>query len=180
AQQNGFQYINSKEGFDALTPSENKVLFVNPELTNGAAMYYAIDQPEEYITLADITGKAIQYLENENGFFMMVEGGKIDWLCHANDAGSMVYEVLDFSAAVDEAVKFYNKHPDETLIVVTADHETGGFGLGNNRMKYDSDYALLANQKISGDEFNIVLSEWRKNNHLNDKGFKKMLKVTEE
>ena len=180
AQQNGFQYINRKEGFDALTPSENKVLFVNPELTNGAAMYYAIDQPEEYITLADITAKAIQYLENENGFFMMVEGGKIDWLCHANDGGSMVYEVLDFSAAVDEAVKFYNKHPDETLIVVTADHETGGLGLGNNRMKYDSDYALLANQKISGDEFNIVLSEWRKDNHLNDKGFKKMLKVTEE
>jgi alkaline phosphatase len=92
----------------------------------------------------------------------------------------MVREVLDFSAAVDIAVNFYHQHPDETLIVVTSDHETGGLSLGNNQMKYSNDYGLLANQNISGEDFNVVLSEWRKDNHLNEKGFKKILKVTHE
>jgi alkaline phosphatase len=180
AVENGFEYINDEEVFDALLPSDKKVLFVHPDLTSGASMRYAIDQPEGYITLAEITEKAIEYLDNENGFFMMVEGGKIDWLCHANDAGAMVREVLDFSAAVDVAVKFYLQHPEETLIVVTADHETGGLGLGNQQMHYESDYALLANQKVSGEDFNVVLSDWRKDNHLNIEGFKKIMNVTNE
>jgi len=180
AVENGFQYINDEESFGALVPADNKVLFVHPDLTSGASMQYAIDQPEGYITLAEITEKAIEYLDNEQGFFMMVEGGKIDWASHANDAGTMVQEVLDFSAAVDVAVKFYQQHPDETLIVVTSDHETGGLSLGNNNMKYDSDFGLLANQNISGEEFNVVLSDWRKDNHLNEKGFKKILQVTDE
>jgi len=180
AQQNGFEYINTKAAFEALTPSDHKVLFVNPGLTGGEAMLYAIDQPEGYISLADITKKAIELLDNENGFFMMVEGGKIDWVCHANDAATTVYEVLDFSAAVDVAVSFYKQHPDETLIVVTADHETGGLGLGSNVMKYESDYSLLAHQKVSGDAFNNILSDWRKDNHINEKGFKKMLMLLEE
>lgn len=178
--ENGFEYINDEESFDALLPSDKKVFFVNPDLTGGASMRYAIDQPEGYIALAEITKKAIEYLDNEEGFFMMVEGGKIDWLCHANDAGAMVHEVLDFSAAVDVALKFYYQHPEETLIVVTADHETGGLAIGNQQMHYESDYALLANQKVSGDDFNIVLSDWRKDNHLNKKGFKNILNVTHE
>jgi alkaline phosphatase len=180
AKENGFNYVNNKQEFRAMIPSEDKVLFINPELTGGASMYYAIDQPEDYVTLAEITQKAINYLDNEKGFFMMVEGGKIDWLCHSNDAGAMVREVLDFSAAVEEAINFYKLHPDETLIVVTADHETGGLGLGNTDFKYESDYALLENQKISGENFNVILSDWRKENHLNEKGFKMMLSVVEE
>ncbi len=180
AVENGFQYINDEESFDTLVPADNKVLFVHPDLTGGASLRYAIDQPEGYITLAEITDKAIEYLDNDHGFFMMVEGGKIDWASHANDAGTMVREVIDFSAAIDVAVKFYQQHPDETLIVVTSDHETGGLSLGNNKMKYDSDYGLLENQNISGEDFNVVLSEWRKENHLNEKGFKKILQVTDE
>jgi alkaline phosphatase len=180
AKENGFNYINDEESFRKLKPADEKVLFVNPELTNGSAMLYAIDQPEGYITLAEITQKAIEYLDNENGFFMMIEGGKIDWLCHANDAGAMVHEVIDFAEAVDVAVEFYQQHPEETLIVVTADHETGGLGVGSEMMKYDTDYTLLQNQKMSGEEFNKYIAEWRKENHLNDKGFKKMLMALEE
>jgi len=180
AEQNGFNYVNNREGFENLVPSNQKVFFVNPELVSGSAMKYAIDQDEDYIDLAEITAKAINYLDNDTGFFMMVEGGKIDWVCHANDLGAMVHEVLDFSAAVEEAVKFYNQHPDETLIVVTSDHETGGLSLGNSSTRYGADYALLANQKLSGEAFNTVLSEWRKDNHLNKKGFKMILKMLEE
>lgn len=177
ARQNGFNYINDEAAFDALQPSDEKVIFVNPELTDGASMYYAIDQDKDYVSLAEITGKAIEYLDNDNGFFMMVEGGKIDWLCHANDAGAMVREVIDFSDAVDEAIEFYDRHPDETLIIVTADHETGGLGMGSDFMGYENNYALLGNQQISGENFNKILSGWRKENHLNNKGFKIMLNL---
>jgi len=180
ARENGFNYINDEAAFNALQPSDEKVIFVNPQLTDGEAMYYAIDQDENYVTLAEITGKAIEYLDNVNGFFLMVEGGKIDWLCHANDAGAMVQEVIDFSDAVNEAIAFYEQHPDETLIIVTADHETGGLGMGNNYMGYENNYAILENQKISGENFNKFLAGWKKDNHLNDKGFKIMLNVLSE
>jgi len=180
ARENGFNYINDEASFDALQPSDEKVIFVNPELTDGASMYYAIDQDEDYITLAEITEKAIEYLDSENGFFMMVEGGKIDWLCHANDAAAAVQEVIDFSDAVDVALEFYRQHPDETLIIVTADHETGGLAMGNNFKGYEIDYALLQHQKISGENFNKFLAEWIKDNHLNAKGFKIMLNVIED
>lgn len=177
---NGFNFINARDDLMNLQPADSKVLFVNPQLTNGEAMMYAIDQPEYYITLAEITQKAIEYLYNDKGFFMMVEGGKIDWLCHANDGGAMVREVLDFSEAVEKAVEFYNRHPDETLIIVTADHETGGLSLGNSDTQYESNYALLENQVMSGEEFNKVIDTWKKNNHLNEKGFKMMMNLIGE
>ena len=64
----------------------------------------------------------------------MVEGGKIDWACHGNDACHRVLRKLsDLDNAVKVAYEFYKKHPKETLIVVTADHETGGMSLGTGR-----------------------------------------------
>lgn len=179
AQDSGFTLINSKEAFRALRPSGEKVLFINPGLTQGASMHYAIDQPEDYITLAEITRKGIEYLDNENGFFMMVEGGKIDWLCHANDAASMVQEVLDFEAAVEEAIAFYRLHPDETLIVVTADHETGGLAIGNKPSQYNTNFPLLSNQHTSGENFNAVLEEWREDNAGKD-GFNSLMELIGE
>lgn len=80
----------------------------------------------------------------------MVEGGKIDWMCHNNDVVSAVHEVIGFSDAVKQAIAFYNKHPDETLIIVTADHETGGLALGSNSTPYFVDLELFDEQKISG------------------------------
>ena len=59
----------------------------------------------------------------------MTESGKIDWACHANDAAASIHDVLEMSNAVQAAEEFYNAHPNETLILVTADHETGGLTL---------------------------------------------------
>lgn len=179
AKENGFNYINSKAGFRALRPSDEKVIFVNPGLIAGASMLYAIDQPDDYITLAEITRKAIEYLDNDNGFFIMVEGGKIDWLCHANDISATIHEVIDFSEAVEQAINFYAQHPDETLIVVTADHETGGLALGEKSMQYESDFTVLAHQDMSGENFNTLLHKQLENSPKNEKGYRQMRELLE-
>ena len=90
------------------------------------ALPYAIDQQEGDLNLAQIVDVAIQHLSKHDRFFMMAEGGKIDYAGHGNDGATNIQEVLDFDRAIQVAYRFYEQHPDETLIVVTADHETGG------------------------------------------------------
>lgn len=94
---------------------------------------YEIDrkQTNETPSLAEITEKGIELLsKDENGFFLMVEGGRIDHACHANDVAGSIHDTLAFDNALEKAYEFYNNHPEETLIVVVGDHETGGMGLG--------------------------------------------------
>ena len=88
----------------------------------------------------------------------MVEGGKIDWACHANDM-AFISELIDMDNAVRVAMEFYRQHPDETLIVVTADHETGGLSLG--RKKYELHLDVVGNQKMSIEPLGKRLREMR-------------------
>ena len=132
------------------------------------------------ITLADFTAKAIKMLDNENGFFVMVEGGKIDWACHGNDAATVIHEVIAFDKAVENALSFYEKHPDETLIIVTADHETGGLALGNSKTKYNSHLGLLKYQKSSVEELNKIVGQFRVNKSGDPEAdFDRMMKILE-
>ncbi len=79
---------------------------------------------------------ALKTLDNaENGFFLMVEGSQIDFACHGNDSTWMMDEMLDFDYAVNVALD-YAKEKGNTLVVVTADHETGGLTLPDPRGKY--------------------------------------------
>ena len=114
-----------------------------------SAIPYAIDRKKGDMTLTEITRAAIDFLKKKNPdrFFLMVEGGKIDWAGHNNDAATVYEEVIDMDNAVQVAFDFYRKHPDQTLIVVTADHETGGLGLGNQG--YTQQLDLLQYQKMS-------------------------------
>ena len=116
-------------------------------------MAYSMDLQEGEWTLADYVDKGIEVLDNENGFFMMVEGGKIDWACHANDAAATITDTLALDQAVKEAVEFYQEHPDETLILVTGDHETGGLTIGFAGTNYDTFLTNFNNQKISYAKF---------------------------
>jgi alkaline phosphatase len=84
---------------------------------------------------------------------MMAEGGKIDWACHANDAASSIHDVLALDEAVQAAVEFYNEHADETLILVTADHETGGLSIGYKTTNYDTFLTNLTHQTMSYAKF---------------------------
>jgi alkaline phosphatase len=108
----------------------------------------------------------------------MVEGGKIDWACHANDAGTTIQEVLAFDEAIAAALSFYQKYPDETIIVVTADHETGGLSLGYRESKYDIDLAVLQHQRSSAEKLNGVMKAFREKKtgkEVND--FKKLIEL---
>jgi alkaline phosphatase len=154
ARKHGYTIIETNTGFADLTPGSGKIWAFNQTLTRENALPYEIDRPADCLTLADFTRKAITLLDNNKGFFMMVEGGKIDWACHDNDAASTILEVQAFSDAVQEAIDFYQQHPQETLIVVTADHETGGMTLGSKESANDLQLNLLSYQKISLDQFN--------------------------
>lgn len=128
---------------------------------------YAIDRAKGDMTLQEITRAGIRFLsgKQKEGFFLMVEGGKIDWACHDNDAATVFREVKDFDDAIRVAYEFYEQHPDETLIVVTADHETGGIALGTG--PYLMHTHLLRGQRISADAYTKELDRLRR--ELGDK-----------
>ncbi len=163
---NAYTYVDTKSEFEALTSESGKVFatletFKTDVSSNSAALPYEIDRPADQLSLADFTKKGIEVLDNEDGFFMMVEGGKIDWACHANDAVASAMDVIAFDKAVGHAIDFYNEHPDETLIIVTGDHETGGLTLGYGGTKYSTAFTLLNYQKMSYDAYyNNIVKSW--------------------
>ena len=151
---------------DAKTKIGSEKLLVVPEerlqdrSRHAGALPYAIDRGDKDLKLSQLVELAIAQLSTYDRFFMMAEGGKIDYASHANDGATVLHEVIDFDQAIQVAYRFYEQHPDETLIVVTADHETGGMALGN------SDYVLnlkvLANQQCSLDKLSDQLSDLHK------------------
>lgn len=164
AKEKGYKIVDSVESIKRIGKGDDKVIAINPILDNSKALPFAINRLRGMdigLSLADFTRKAIEVLDNPKGFFMMVEGGKIDWAAHANDAVSVIYDVLDFNEAIKVALEFYKKHPYETIIIVTADHETGGLSIGYAGTKYEVYPELLSYQKISYDEFSKMVQEYR-------------------
>lgn len=155
AKQAGYTYVNSKEEFNALTSGSGKVLAVNSVLQDSSAMPYEIDRAADDLSLADYVAKGIELLSDDpDGFFFMVEGGKIDWSAHANDAATTIRDTLAFDAAISKAVEFAAQHPDETLIVVTGDHETGGMTIGFAGTQYSTFFEHVVKQNMSFIAFN--------------------------
>lgn len=144
------------------TTADDKIVLLdkNPETK---ALVSAIDRQAGDLTLRQITEAAVQTLahDNDKGFFLMVEGGKIDWSCHSNDAGAVFREVQDLDSAVMVAYDFYKEHPDETVIIITADHETGGLSLGDGPYVLELD--TYASQRISVENLSEKLTALRNN-----------------
>lgn len=155
AEKAGYTVVKTQKEAETVTSGTGKVILIDEHLADAGSMNYEIDRTEGEWALSDYVAKGIDCLfpGNEKGFFMMVEGGKIDWACHANDAASTMADTKAFSDAVDEAVAFYYKHPGETLILVTGDHETGGMTIGYAGTNYDTFLQNLSNQKISFQKF---------------------------
>ena len=150
----GYVTVRGTAGLDTITSA--KMVMLSPD----SAAYdlgYTIDRHDpQALTLVDMTKACLDQMlrVSPDRFFMMVEGGNIDWAGHANDAAAVIKEVSHFNDALAVAYEFYKKHPDETLIVVTADHETGGMGLGTTFTGYNLRLDLIDNQKKSKDLFN--------------------------
>jgi alkaline phosphatase len=160
----GYTVCDTREGFDGIKAGDDKILTINPVLDGDAAISYAIDRKEGEITFAEFVAKGIEVLDNPDGFFMMAECGKVDWACHANDAVATVLDVLTLDESVKVAYEFYKKHPDETLIVVTGDHETGGMTVGFAGTRYDAFLTKLQAQKGSYLAFNAEIAAFKKAN----------------
>jgi alkaline phosphatase len=180
AKDNGFYVLDDLEDFKKMNKMKKKVLMFAPRMASGASLPYAIDAGPGDATLLDYTAKGIELLEGDEGFFMMVEGGKIDWACHANDAATTVHEVIAFDEAIAVALDFYYQHPDETIIVVTADHETGGLSLGRREMGYESNPGLLQYQKSSIENLSQLFGAMREKQYgKEDQDFAVLLELLE-
>ena len=150
----GYTVAKTHAEAEKVNANTAKTILIDEDLADSDAMAYEIDRTEDMWSLADYVAKGIEVLsDDEDGFFMMCEGGKIDWACHANDAASTIHDTQALADAVQVAIDFAAEHPQETLIVVTGDHETGGLTIGFAGTDYDTYLDLLESQKISYAKF---------------------------
>ena len=154
----GYTVARGYNDYKAKSQNAEKMILIQEEGANPSCLPYAIDRKDNDLTLAQITESAIDFLTKgkNKGFFLMVEGGKIDWACHSNDAATAFKEVIDMDNAIKVAYEFYEQHPDETLIIITADHETGGIVLGTGKYELRTD--LLKYQKQSAGAFSKMIA----------------------
>ena len=128
AKEKGYQYVSDKTQLEKVVAMNGKVL----GLFNDSYMNYVLDRDDvdsNEPSMEAMTKKALEVLsEDEDGFFLMAEGARIDHASHAADIPGVVAETLDFDASVKAAVDFAKENGD-TLVVVAADHETLGFSV---------------------------------------------------
>jgi len=145
----GYAVVRDKAAFAALRPGCGKAWGVFAD--NGLA--FAIDNRPDLPDLAEMVSKAVELLEGPEGFFIMAEGGEVDHCAHANDAAAVLREVISTDRAVKVALEFMKRHPGETLVVTTGDHETGGMSMGFAGLGYKFHVGLLTNQTCSAETF---------------------------
>lgn len=146
AEKKGYKVAKTKGEIDNLSTDDGKTIALNSS-----------------VSLASLTQKGIDLMDNQNGFFIMVEGGKIDRASHVNDTAVALDEIKVFNDAINTALKFYEKHKEETLILVTADHETGGMVLSSEIANNPKMIKALNNQTTTYDKFVKEIKEYRKN-----------------
>lgn len=120
---NKYKYITKVDELEALNKDDDKVL--------GMFAYDNMGAADMAPSLTRMTSKALDMLDNENGFFLMVEGSNIDTYESKCDMETTLGQMQDFDKAVDYVLEWAEKHPG-TLVIVTADHETGGVTLPDN------------------------------------------------
>ena len=145
----GYTIANGPKGYEANKNKDKLVLLNTTETIDHIG--YAIDSIAENLSLPFITRACLEHQlkVSPKRFFIMVEGGLIDHSLHANDAGTSVKEIIDFNNAIRVAYDFYLKHKDETLIVVTADHNTGGMAAGVSGGPYNHVMSNFNYQRVS-------------------------------
>ncbi len=149
AQTAGYELAFNADQLDAVEGGKVLGLFSYSAMLDGIS-YTACKKADSCIqpSLADMTTKALDILaKDEDGFFLMIEGGQIDWAAHNNDAGDMLHQLLKFDESI-QAVYDWVEDRNDTLVVITADHETGGFSFSYSRKDIPE-----ADMSIVGDAF---------------------------
>jgi alkaline phosphatase len=152
----GYKYVTTKDEMAVVRPGKVWGAFV-PD-----AMAYDLDRDElatSEPSLAEMTGKAIELLAASQkgaatGFFLFVEGSKVDWSAHANDPAGTIYDLLAFDDAVRVALDFA-KRDGNTLVVVASDHGTGGITIG---IREDSAYSNMDDDLLVGPMRKVAMS----------------------
>ncbi len=160
--------VSVSYGLDGLDTTAEKLLVLSPfHEKNNNCIGYTIDSIPGALTLPALTRAGLDHLQglSPDMFFLMVDGGNIDHAGPGNDGGTSVREVINFNEALQVAYDFYLQHPDETLIVVTADHETGGMSVGCAATGYSVRAHNVAGQTMSKEAFNDFCREFYKAGH---------------
>ena len=177
-EQAGYYIAKGYADFKANAGKSKKVMLVHENWEKEDGIPYAIDRTEKDLSLPQIIKAAIETLtlDNKKGFFLMLEAGRIDWAGHANDGATVIQEVMDLDEAVKIAYEFYKKHPKETLIVIAADHETGGLTAGKGSMNP----LVLQYQKMSKDKLAVQIGALSasQNRNVNWEDYQKLLSET--
>lgn len=119
------EFNNAKKG------KRSKMVYIAEPRGTITQQYESRDLKSQTVSEVSMFKSCMEYLGDKKPFFIMCEGGEIDWEAHSNNTMPMITAIQNMDEAVKVAYEFYLKHPDETLIVVTADHETGGVAIGN-------------------------------------------------
>jgi alkaline phosphatase len=164
--------IQSRAEFQALMTGDTpkRVVGVLPVKTTAQqersgdpkAAPYAVPRTETVPTLAEMTRGALNVLDNDpDGFFLMIEGGAVDWASHDNQSGRMIEEVADFNAAIEAVIQWVEQNSswDETLVVITGDHETGYL--------CGPDTSGSVSPVVNKGKGNLPDMEWRSTSHTN-------------
>lgn len=140
----GWSFITNREEFDQLEPERSRLLPI-AGLFAPNHMDYTIDRnPAEQPSLKEMSQKALRILEratseSSQGFFIMIEGSRIDMTAHSNDPAAHAHEILAYYEAVAAVKEFVSTHP-ETVMISVSDHETGGLTLGRQLNSSYPDY----------------------------------------
>lgn len=155
----GFEIIEGAENIKNTVRGDRPLIAIAPTSSNDPYMPLEIDRLADADTgmsgsasLADIVSAAVKRFEGRERFFIMAEAGRIDGTCAEYDAVSAFNDVIALDAAVAEAMAFMRLHPKETLIVVLADHETGGL-----RLSSPGSFSGLTGQRISRERFETLM-----------------------
>ncbi len=133
-ERNGYEVCYGIEEFRKESEGKEMVIFCQESnRAESASNYESSGKIAEDASLSEMLQLGMEFLDEDEPFFIMCEGGKIDWTSHDNKVMPMIMDILEFDQAIAVAYEFYKKHPKETLIVVTADHETGGISLGSGK-----------------------------------------------
>lgn len=165
--QKGYTVCRGPEGYNS-QKNADKILLIDTDTTLKKWLPYVIEREPGKLGLEFMVQAGIEKLykkKNKKGFFMMIEGASIDHASHPRDIATAIKETIEFDRSVRLAYEFYKKHPDETLIIVTADHETGGLTIGETTT-HPFNWEYVNYQKMSKESLSKLFQKMRETGEI--------------